>query len=169
MKRLRYDNPNKKQYFLSVLGAQVPSYVPQNISLLYLLTWCLEIRSVPKKVLCVHKPLHSHFFSKLNWQSDIFHVDIDWLFLCYRHNEKEVSCIPKREHTAFVFCQSRAKSLFSFTRKWTDVFTLISTFPYICLSFLIFLFTEQSHGLSEYVWWASGVTRCAWLSTSSAD
>nr|XP_046226981.1 methionine synthase reductase isoform X2 [Scatophagus argus] len=30
-------------------GAQVPPYVPQNISLLYLLTWCLEIRSVPKK------------------------------------------------------------------------------------------------------------------------
>ncbi|XP_077411143.1 methionine synthase reductase isoform X2 [Vanacampus margaritifer] len=30
-------------------GAQVPSYIPQNISLLYLLTWCLEIRSVPKK------------------------------------------------------------------------------------------------------------------------
>ncbi|KAM9839294.1 methionine synthase reductase [Aulostomus maculatus] len=35
-------NTNKK-------GAQVPSYIPQNISLLYLLTWCLEIRSVPKK------------------------------------------------------------------------------------------------------------------------
>ncbi|KAM7390577.1 hypothetical protein PAMA_008647 [Pampus argenteus] len=30
-------------------GAQVPSYIPQNVSLLYLLTWCLEIRSVPKK------------------------------------------------------------------------------------------------------------------------
>ncbi|XP_054478647.1 methionine synthase reductase [Anoplopoma fimbria] len=30
-------------------GAQVPSYSSQNISLLYLLTWCLEIRSVPKK------------------------------------------------------------------------------------------------------------------------
>ncbi|XP_074478706.1 methionine synthase reductase [Sebastes fasciatus] len=30
-------------------GAKVPSYVSQNISLLYLLTWCLEIRSVPKK------------------------------------------------------------------------------------------------------------------------
>ncbi|KAG7225125.1 hypothetical protein INR49_014581 [Caranx melampygus] len=30
-------------------GAQVPSYVAQNISLLYLFTWCLEIRSVPKK------------------------------------------------------------------------------------------------------------------------
>ncbi|XP_054621064.1 methionine synthase reductase isoform X2 [Dunckerocampus dactyliophorus] len=30
-------------------GAQVPSYIPQNMSLLYLLTWCLEIRSVPKK------------------------------------------------------------------------------------------------------------------------
>ncbi|XP_068565916.1 methionine synthase reductase isoform X1 [Cebidichthys violaceus] len=30
-------------------GAQVPSYMSQNISLLYLLTWCLEIRSVPKK------------------------------------------------------------------------------------------------------------------------
>ncbi|XP_037311558.2 methionine synthase reductase [Pungitius pungitius] len=32
-------------------GAQVPSYSSQNISLLYLLTWCLEIRSVPKKAL----------------------------------------------------------------------------------------------------------------------
>ncbi|XP_040022975.2 methionine synthase reductase [Gasterosteus aculeatus] len=32
-------------------GAQVPSYMSQNISLLYLLTWCLEIRSVPKKAL----------------------------------------------------------------------------------------------------------------------
>ncbi|XP_060920775.1 methionine synthase reductase [Labrus mixtus] len=30
-------------------GALVPPYIPQNISLLYLLTWCLEIRSVPKK------------------------------------------------------------------------------------------------------------------------
>ncbi|XP_051796381.1 LOW QUALITY PROTEIN: methionine synthase reductase [Acanthochromis polyacanthus] len=30
-------------------GAQVPSYVSQNISVLFLLTWCLEIRSVPKK------------------------------------------------------------------------------------------------------------------------
>ncbi|XP_044032960.1 methionine synthase reductase isoform X3 [Siniperca chuatsi] len=30
-------------------GAQVPSYIVHNISLLYLLTWCLEIRSVPKK------------------------------------------------------------------------------------------------------------------------
>lgn len=31
-------------------GAQVPSHIPKNISLLYLLTWCLEIRNVPKKV-----------------------------------------------------------------------------------------------------------------------
>ncbi|XP_068199956.1 methionine synthase reductase isoform X2 [Antennarius striatus] len=30
-------------------GAQLPLYIPQNISLLFLLTWCLEIRSVPKK------------------------------------------------------------------------------------------------------------------------
>ncbi|MEQ2268844.1 hypothetical protein XENORESO_016695, partial [Xenotaenia resolanae] len=30
-------------------GAQVPSHIPQNISLLSLLTWCLEIRSIPKK------------------------------------------------------------------------------------------------------------------------
>ncbi|XP_038144975.1 methionine synthase reductase isoform X2 [Cyprinodon tularosa] len=30
-------------------GAQVPSHIPQSISLLLLLTWCLEIRSVPKK------------------------------------------------------------------------------------------------------------------------
>ncbi|KAE8279939.1 Methionine synthase reductase [Larimichthys crocea] len=30
-------------------GAKVPPYIPQNISLLYLLTWCLEIRHVPKK------------------------------------------------------------------------------------------------------------------------
>ncbi|XP_034562372.1 methionine synthase reductase isoform X2 [Notolabrus celidotus] len=30
-------------------AAQVPPYIPQNISLLYLFTWCLEIRSVPKK------------------------------------------------------------------------------------------------------------------------
>uniref|UniRef100_A0A671XEN1 Methionine synthase reductase n=1 Tax=Sparus aurata TaxID=8175 RepID=A0A671XEN1_SPAAU len=30
-------------------GAQVPPYIPKNISLLYVLTWCLEIRSVPKK------------------------------------------------------------------------------------------------------------------------
>ncbi|KAM9712917.1 methionine synthase reductase isoform 1-T1 [Menidia menidia] len=32
-------------------GAQVPSHIPQNVSLLFLLTWCLEIRSVPKKAL----------------------------------------------------------------------------------------------------------------------
>ncbi|KAM4533838.1 methionine synthase reductase [Odontesthes bonariensis] len=30
-------------------GAQVPSHIPQNVPLLFLLTWCLEIRSVPKK------------------------------------------------------------------------------------------------------------------------
>ncbi|XP_055010218.1 methionine synthase reductase, partial [Boleophthalmus pectinirostris] len=30
-------------------GAQVPSHIPDNISLLYLLTWCIEIRNVPKK------------------------------------------------------------------------------------------------------------------------
>uniref|UniRef100_UPI0037E90246 methionine synthase reductase n=1 Tax=Semicossyphus pulcher TaxID=241346 RepID=UPI0037E90246 len=30
-------------------GAQVPPFIPQDISLLYLLTRCLEIRSVPKK------------------------------------------------------------------------------------------------------------------------
>uniref|UniRef100_A0AAR2JUU7 Methionine synthase reductase n=1 Tax=Pygocentrus nattereri TaxID=42514 RepID=A0AAR2JUU7_PYGNA len=30
-------------------GAQVPSYIPQKCSLEYLLTWCLEIRSTPKK------------------------------------------------------------------------------------------------------------------------
>ncbi|KAJ0022977.1 hypothetical protein NQD34_015111 [Periophthalmus magnuspinnatus] len=30
-------------------GAQVPSHIPDNVSLLYLLTWCLEIRNVPKK------------------------------------------------------------------------------------------------------------------------
>ncbi|XP_047423665.1 methionine synthase reductase [Mugil cephalus] len=30
-------------------GAQVPSYIPQDVSLQFLLTWCLEIRSVPKK------------------------------------------------------------------------------------------------------------------------
>ncbi|KAM4606184.1 methionine synthase reductase isoform 2-T3 [Polymixia lowei] len=30
-------------------GAQLPSYIPANGTLLYLLTWCLEIRSVPKK------------------------------------------------------------------------------------------------------------------------
>ncbi|KAK5622101.1 hypothetical protein CRENBAI_010328, partial [Crenichthys baileyi] len=30
-------------------GAQVPLHIPQNISLLSLLTWCLEIRSIPKK------------------------------------------------------------------------------------------------------------------------
>lgn len=34
----------------NVVGAQVPPYIPHNASLLYLLTWCLEIRSVPKKV-----------------------------------------------------------------------------------------------------------------------
>ncbi|XP_076617227.1 methionine synthase reductase isoform X1 [Chaetodon auriga] len=30
-------------------GAQVPPHIPQSVSLMYLLTWCLEIRSVPKK------------------------------------------------------------------------------------------------------------------------
>ncbi|XP_055364159.1 methionine synthase reductase isoform X2 [Betta splendens] len=30
-------------------GAQVPSFVPEAASLQYLLTWCLDIRSVPKK------------------------------------------------------------------------------------------------------------------------
>lgn len=35
---------------LNFVGAQVPSFIPHSASLLYLLTWCLEIRSVPKKV-----------------------------------------------------------------------------------------------------------------------
>lgn len=30
-------------------GAQLPTHIPQNVSLLFLLTWCLEIRNVPKK------------------------------------------------------------------------------------------------------------------------
>ncbi|XP_076014062.1 methionine synthase reductase [Genypterus blacodes] len=30
-------------------GAQLPSYIPRNCSVLFLLTWCVEIRSVPKK------------------------------------------------------------------------------------------------------------------------
>ncbi|KAG9347912.1 hypothetical protein JZ751_003929 [Albula glossodonta] len=30
-------------------AAQIPSYIPENSTLQYLLTWCLEIRSVPKK------------------------------------------------------------------------------------------------------------------------
>ncbi|RVE58895.1 hypothetical protein OJAV_G00198530 [Oryzias javanicus] len=30
-------------------GAHVPPHIPQNVSLLFLFTWCLEIRSVPKK------------------------------------------------------------------------------------------------------------------------
>lgn len=48
-----------KASFLSVSGAQVPSHIPKDISLLYLLTWCLEIRSVPKKVPLVLALLHS--------------------------------------------------------------------------------------------------------------
>ena len=31
-------------------GAQTPPHVPDNCTVQYLLTWCLEIRSVPKKV-----------------------------------------------------------------------------------------------------------------------
>lgn len=34
----------------SPTGAQVPGHIPDGCSLQYLLTWCLEIRSVPKKV-----------------------------------------------------------------------------------------------------------------------
>ncbi|XP_046879819.1 methionine synthase reductase isoform X1 [Hypomesus transpacificus] len=30
-------------------AAQLPSYIPENSTLLYLFTWCMEIRSVPKK------------------------------------------------------------------------------------------------------------------------
>ncbi|XP_067342175.1 methionine synthase reductase isoform X2 [Channa argus] len=30
-------------------SAQVPSFIPPNVSLQYLLTWCLDVRSVPKK------------------------------------------------------------------------------------------------------------------------
>ncbi|KAM6977645.1 methionine synthase reductase [Aplochiton taeniatus] len=30
-------------------GAKLPSYIPENSTLLYMLTWCIEIRSVPKK------------------------------------------------------------------------------------------------------------------------
>nr|XP_057915860.1 methionine synthase reductase isoform X2 [Doryrhamphus excisus]XP_057915861.1 methionine synthase reductase isoform X2 [Doryrhamphus excisus]XP_057915862.1 methionine synthase reductase isoform X2 [Doryrhamphus excisus] len=53
----RLDLEDQKNYHVNVSvlentkkkGAQVPSYIHQNMSLLYLFTWCLEIRSVPKK------------------------------------------------------------------------------------------------------------------------
>ncbi|XP_064189216.1 methionine synthase reductase isoform X1 [Anguilla rostrata] len=32
-------------------AAQIPSYIPENCTLQHLMTWCLEIRSVPKKAL----------------------------------------------------------------------------------------------------------------------
>ena len=32
-------------------GAALPQHVPERCSLQFLLTWCLEIRAVPKKVL----------------------------------------------------------------------------------------------------------------------
>lgn len=31
-------------------GAAVPQHVPEGCSLQFILTWCLEIRAVPKKV-----------------------------------------------------------------------------------------------------------------------
>ncbi|XP_077480322.1 methionine synthase reductase [Stigmatopora argus] len=55
LQRLNLEDKKNHHVHISLLkntkkkGAQVPSYLPQNISLLYLLTWCLEIRSVPKK------------------------------------------------------------------------------------------------------------------------
>lgn len=52
-----------------VIGAQLPPHTPEHISLLYLLTWCLEIRSVPKKVLYVHTLLYSYLLCKLHWPS----------------------------------------------------------------------------------------------------
>ncbi|XP_034416063.1 methionine synthase reductase isoform X1 [Cyclopterus lumpus] len=53
--RLGLQDQRNHQVHISLLkdtkkkGAQVPSYMSKNISLLYLLTRCLEIRSVPKK------------------------------------------------------------------------------------------------------------------------
>ncbi|XP_068438392.1 methionine synthase reductase [Clinocottus analis] len=53
--RLGLHDQRNHQVHISILkdtkkkGAQVPSYMSQSISLLYLFTWCLEIRSVPKK------------------------------------------------------------------------------------------------------------------------
>lgn len=32
------------------LGAHLPDYIPKKSTLQYILTWCLEIRAVPKKV-----------------------------------------------------------------------------------------------------------------------
>lgn len=32
-------------------GARVPPYITEKCTLQYLLTWCLEIRSIPKKVM----------------------------------------------------------------------------------------------------------------------
>ncbi|XP_061660803.1 methionine synthase reductase isoform X2 [Syngnathoides biaculeatus] len=55
LKRVGLEDQKNHHVHVSLLkntkkrGAQVPPYIPQNISLLYLLTWCLEIRSVPKK------------------------------------------------------------------------------------------------------------------------
>lgn len=47
-------------FFFPPTGAQVPSHIPQGVSLLFLLTWCLEIRSVPKKVPYAPRLLCSH-------------------------------------------------------------------------------------------------------------
>nr|XP_061821581.1 methionine synthase reductase-like isoform X1 [Nerophis lumbriciformis] len=53
--RLGLEDQKNHKVHVSILeknkkkGAQLPSYIPQNISLVYMLTWCLEIRSVPKK------------------------------------------------------------------------------------------------------------------------
>lgn len=55
-------------------AAQLPPYIPVGCSLLYLFTWCLEIRSVPKKVLLSLKRPLLYIPSLQNKAALLFHT-----------------------------------------------------------------------------------------------
>lgn len=104
-------------------GAQVPSYIPQNISLLYLLTWCLEIRSVPKKVVYTMSKQCSATTDFVNSNSQAaFSCDILLVLLVYQHNKREdislsVMFSPARAHCLYLYCQSLENSVVLFMQK----------------------------------------------------
>lgn len=68
----------------------MPSYIAHNISLLYLFTWCLEIRSVPKKVLYNMSKHCSATTVLVNCISPAtLSCDIPFVLLVYLHNTRE--------------------------------------------------------------------------------
>lgn len=72
-----------------------------------------------------------------------------------------------------MFSETRAHCFYLFLPEQGEKFILfhkeMKRYFHSLIFLLIFLFTEQSHVLLEYVRGASGVTRRAWLLTSTAE